>query len=160
LLGRLPLDAPHPGAAPRVVHEHVDPAPGVERRLHGGLHLRVVADVGLDEAPLAAERGELARAARPRLGVPLRAEGLRALAGEAPRDPAAEAWPGAGHDRDPVREPAHLRPSYRRPSPRRRPSTSLRKRWIGGSRSVHADASTRAGSSALRSPANPSGIWL
>src|SRR5262249_20480080 len=156
----LPLDAPHAGPAPGVVHEHVDAAPGVERRLHRGGHLRVVADVGLHEAPLAAERGELPGGACPGLGVPLGDADLRALAREAPRDPAADPLAGAGHDRDPVRKPAHLRPSYRGRARRRWPSRSLRKRWIGGSRSVHAEASTRAGSSELRARAKPSGIWL
>jgi len=42
----------------------------------------------------------------------------------------------------------------------RRPSTFVRNAWITGSRSIHAEASRRAGSRSLGAPAKPSGIWL
>ena len=49
---------------------------------------------------------------------------------------------------------------FARPLRGRCRSTSRRKRCITGSRSVQGEASTRAGSSSLGSPAKPSGIWL
>src|SRR5262249_23163856 len=90
------------------VHEHVDAAEGVDCGLDRRLDVLLHADVGRDEAGLAAERRDLGRGPLALLAIDLGDHQASALAREAPRDAAPDPLPRARHDDRPTSLPIRL----------------------------------------------------
>ena len=127
---RLVFEALHAAAAPGVVDEDVDAAELRHRALDSADHLLAHADVGRHEQRAHAElRRELQSACAPTPLVDLRDEQVRALAREAPRDPAADPLPRARHDRRAPLESLHHRSFRASPSSPSRSSSSGIRSW-------------------------------
>src|SRR6266511_3155139 len=90
-----------------VVHQDVKAAPRVDRRPHRSRDLLFVAYVARHEQPGASKIIELRRNLFARWFVDLGHNDLGALRGEAPADPATDAFPATGDQCDLALQPPH-----------------------------------------------------